>query len=46
MAKRAIKLKRVKEKKPGLLKILELVVVLGGVAAVLVRFFKGRKTRK
>jgi hypothetical protein len=45
MAKKG-KSKRFKKQTSGLVKILEAVVIIGSMAAVLIKFFKGKKNKK
>ncbi len=43
---RSAKKKKAKRQASGLIKILEAVVVIGSLAAVLIKFFRGRKSKK
>jgi len=46
MARKVKSKKKVKRQTSGLMKILEAVVIIGSVAAVLIKFFKVRKSKK
>jgi len=43
---RKVKKKKAKRQTSGLMKILEAVVVIGSLAALLMKFFKVRKSKK
>jgi len=45
MTRKAKSKQRTKKQTSGLMKILEAVVIIGSLAAILIKFFKGRKSK-
>ncbi|KKQ40772.1 MAG: hypothetical protein US60_C0053G0009 [Microgenomates group bacterium GW2011_GWC1_37_8] len=46
MSKKAKSKKKAKRQTSGLVKILEAVVIIGSLAAIIIKFFKVRKSKK